>query len=314
MSRLRILLTVLLLPPATLSGLAAVLAQGGRWSWRLDVLTHFAPVYLATGVMALVAALFLRADYLRLFLAISGAASVLGSLVLILPELTRPMSPAAPKDAPGQLKLIQFNMRAGKDGLDRAIPWLAAEKPDILVVEESDAALRDTLVRRLGMQAACGQTCKVTIFSRQPPTEIDKPKRGFYGRGPAITVGHFADAHGPFTIVGIHFTWPTDPWHRENDRRLEEILKTQPRGRLILTGDFNSTPWSFSRRRSDARLGMERRTRALYTWPAGRVPGFPVLPIDHIYAGPGWGTVEIRRGPALGSDHYPVVAVLAPRP
>lgn len=314
MSRARILLWGLILPPAALTGIAALLAQGGRWNWRLDVLSHFAPVYLAVGVVVLVAALFQRADYLRLTLALCGAASILGSLALILPELTRPISPPVPAGAPGQIKVIQFNMRAGKDGLERAIPWLAAEKPDILVVEESDPALRSAIARRLGLEAACGQTCKVTIFSRQPATSIDRPRRGFYGKGPAITVANFSDARGPFAVVGIHFSWPTNTWHRENNRRLEQILEAYPRERLILTGDFNSTPWSFSRRQSDRALGMERRTRALYSWPAGRLPGFPVLPIDHVYAGSGWATVEVRRGPALGSDHYPIVAVLVPRP
>ena len=39
---------------------------------------------------------------------------------------------------------------------------------------------------------------------------------------------------------------------------------------------------------------------------------FPLLPIDHLYAGPGWATVSVRRGPPLGSDHYPLVVTLAP--
>ena len=37
-----------------------------------------------------------------------------------------------------------------------------------------------------------------------------------------------------------------------------------------------------------------------------------VLPIDHVYAGPGWRTVSVQRGPKLGSDHYPVIVTLAP--
>ena len=56
---------------------------------------------------------------------------------------------------------------------------------------------------------------------------------------------------------------------------------------------------------------------ALFSWPAAaftrwniRAP-FPVLAIDHVYAGAAWRTVSVRRGPRLGSDHYPVVVVLA---
>jgi endonuclease/exonuclease/phosphatase (EEP) superfamily protein YafD len=87
---------------------------------------------------------------------------------------------------------------------------------------------------------------------------------------------------------------------------------------MILAGDFNSTPWSFARREDDRRFGLIRRDRAMWSWPAefvgphGFQAPFPFLPIDHIYAGPGWATVSVSRGPRLGSDHYPLIAVLAP--
>jgi endonuclease/exonuclease/phosphatase (EEP) superfamily protein YafD len=314
MSRARVFLLGSVLPLAAVAGLAAVLAQGGRWSPRLDVLTHLAPVYVAVGVLALLVGLVLRADNLRLALAASGAAAVLGGLALIVPELTHPASPPVEAEGPGRLKVIQFNMRGGTGRLDESIRWLAAEKPDILVVEESTPALRDRLARDLGLHSACGRTCMVTILSRMPPVAVDRPRRGFYGRGPAITVARFADAAGPYEVAGVHFIWPTDPWQAENSRRMLQVLHPYRRERLILTGDFNSTPWSFARRRDDAALGIERRTRALFSWPAGEAPGFPFLPIDHVYAGPGWATVSVRRGPALNSDHYPIVAVLAANP
>jgi endonuclease/exonuclease/phosphatase (EEP) superfamily protein YafD len=82
---------------------------------------------------------------------------------------------------------------------------------------------------------------------------------------------------------------------------------------MIIAGDFNSTPWSFALRRQDRLFGIERRTRALATWPARTLRSeapFPFLPIDHVYAGKGWRTVSMQRGPRLGSDHYPVIVVL----
>jgi endonuclease/exonuclease/phosphatase (EEP) superfamily protein YafD len=86
---------------------------------------------------------------------------------------------------------------------------------------------------------------------------------------------------------------------------------------MIVTGDFNSTPWSFQRRRWDRAIGIPRRERAVPSWPARNYkrlkwPGMPFLPIDHVYAGPAWATVNVRRGPRLSSDHYPLVVTLAP--
>ena len=93
-------------------------------------------------------------------------------------------------------------------------------------------------------------------------------------------------------------------------------MKLDPRERLIVTGDFNSAPWSFQRRRWDKAFGLVRRERAIPSWPAqavGRLPWLGAfLPIDHVFAGPGWATVSARRGPRLSSDHYPLVVTLAP--
>ena len=122
---------------------------------------------------------------------------------------------------------------------------------------------------------------------------------------------------GAFDVVGVHYTWPTTADQAAQGRMLATALKQFPKDRLILAGDFNSTPWSFARRREDALFGIERRTRGLFSWPANKFSRyhiqfpFPFLAIDHIYAGRDWKTVSIERGPALGSDHYPVVAVLA---
>ena len=99
---------------------------------------------------------------------------------------------------------------------------------------------------------------------------------------------------------------------------IEELNAHRPHPLWIVAGDFNVTPWSFALRRQDRALDLVRRTVLMPSWPAGRlshnrVPApFPYLPIDHIYAGRGWETVSVERGPRLGSDHYPVVVRLAP--
>lgn len=312
MSLVRFVLRGVVLPLGALSAAAAIAAQGGRFSDHLDVLTHLAPLYLVGGVVTLTAAIF---AHRRRLPALLGAAAVLASFALIAPELVRPQSPLLASDAPGQIKLIQFNAARDSQGLEKRLAWLASEDPDILVVEDSRAVFQTAVTQRLGRQMACGKTCEVAIFTRTPAARIEAPRRGRKGLGPAITIAHLAGPRGEFPVVGVHFVWPTDVHgHAENGARLLELMTTQRHEQMILVGDFNSTPWSFSRRRDDAALGLERRTRALATYPANGPFGLALLPIDHVYAGPEWGTVSIRRGPRLGSDHYPVVAVLAPKP
>ncbi|MFN3514208.1 MAG: endonuclease/exonuclease/phosphatase family protein [Phenylobacterium sp.] len=313
MPRARIVLMVLGLALACPAAAGALAAQAGRWNTTLDVLSHLAPAWLAAGVAALILAAVLRRSGAVIAMAVLGGVAVIASLVLILPELTRPVPPAAAAGGAGEVKVVQFNVSDHGLRLDEAVRWLAAEEPDFLVIEESTPQVRNGLASRLNRHVACGQTCFVAILSREPPSAVDAPRRGRYGLGPAITIGRYGPAEQPVVVAGVHYVWPTQTrTHAENSRRLMQILKDYDRERLILAGDFNSTPWSFERRREDAELGLTRRTRALFSWPARGLPGFPFLPIDHVYAGPGWRTVEVRRGPRLGSDHYPIVAVLAP--
>lgn len=303
-----------------LCALAAVLAQGGRWSGVLDALTHLAPLYLAGGVLVLAVALFTPQRLGGTRLAILGGIAAISALVLVVPELTAPASPTAPPGAPGQLKLIQFNAERDPARYATQVRWLVDQNPDVLVLEGSGPRLRAAILRRMPRHLACSPTCDVAIYSRARPASVKRFGGGSYGLGPEMAVVEFSPRDGGHTIVGLHYARPgsvaksskatTAVVQSENSRRMLKVVQPLPRARLIVAGDFNSAPWSFVRRREDAALGIERRTRALFSWPAqGRTP--PFLPIDHVYAGPDWRTVSVQRGPRIGSDHYPVVAVLA---
>lgn len=292
----------------------ALAAHGGRWSVRLDVLTHFAPLLLALALAPPIYALIFERGRAQAVLLGVSAVGVIASGLLVLPEYLRPRSEPVPAGAPGQIKLIQFNAweRNGRQG--ETIGWLRAQNPDILVVEE--ASLIGPALRRAfdGYHVSCGH-CSVMILSKAKPVARDVPVPPTAdGVRPPIAGATFRDAHGEFSVFGTHYTWPIyGGWQQAQGRVIAGLLGRFPKDRLILSGDFNSTPWSFSRRREDQMFGLERRTQALFSWPADRL-GLPfgLLPIDHVYAGPGWRTVKTERGPRLGSDHYPVIVTLAP--
>jgi len=299
---------------------AALVAQGGRLHHRLDVLTHFAPFWLALGLISVAMALPFRPPHLRLLLMAPGLIGAVAALTLIAPEYLRKMSPRAPADAPQQIKLIQFNTWGHNTEVERTAQWIADQAADLVVIEEARPDVRDAILRRRPYYVTCAK-CTVMIFSRARPIANDAPKHPDPWPYLPVARASFAAKDGGYTVLGTHYTWPTggDAQQRQG-RKLNELLAGFDRRRLILAGDFNSTPWSFSRRREDKMFGMERRTRALFSWPAGSftrhrfVSIVPWLPIDHVYAGSAWRTVSVQRGPRLGSDHYPVVVRLALEP
>jgi len=138
-----------------------------------------------------------------------------------------------------------------------------------------------------------------------PPTHLG---------GVWVTLGTGKEA---YSVIGIHYARPTtsDMQHRQM-QRFEDVVSDFDKGNVIVAGDMNLTPWSFALRRQDARLGLERRTRALFTWPVAAFSRWnlkspiPLLPIDQVYAGSDWKTVSVTAGPKQGSDHLPVTVVL----
>jgi endonuclease/exonuclease/phosphatase (EEP) superfamily protein YafD len=296
---------------------AAVGAQGGRFSTRLDILSHFAPLWMLGAALALAYGLVLATPNLRLLIGTLGGVGVLAAGALIVPELMRPMTPAAPADTPRQVKIIQFNGWRKNPDVERTADWLVAQNPDVIAVEEINQPLRAAILRRRHYSVAHG-IGQVTILSRSdplPPTFSLGPN---WEELPGISRARLpAPGGGAYDIVGIHYLWPTVPFQVKQRAAMVQVVGRADRKRLIVVGDFNLTPWSFALRRQDAQFGLERRTRALFTWPVrpfarGRLQApVPFLPLDQVYAGSDWRTVSITRGPKLGSDHLPVVVVLA---
>jgi len=116
-----------------------------------------------------------------------------------------------------------------------------------------------------------------------------------------------------FDLMAVHYRWPTALFNHQSGK-LPGDRRTAAQDDIV-AGDMNLTPWSFTLRRQDKAFGLQRRTRAFWSWPARTPSGgpfpFPFLPIDQVYAGSDWRTVSVERGPRQGSDHYPVIVTLA---
>lgn len=305
----------------------ALVAQGGRFSDRLDILTHFTPIYLAVCLAsALVWILTGRYGRTTPMLALIGT---LSALTLMAPELMAATKQKGGKVDGESLTILQFNSWGLNRDPEATVRWILETDPDIVVLEEGMKASEDVvkgLAKRYPSRTTCAEStpCSTLILAKHKPIV-----RGGLAGGPqtdqlAGAWATFRSPQGPYTVVGVHYTWPIPAGPQQwQSRQMARVLNRFPKDRLILSGDFNCTPWSFTLRRQDRMFGIERRTRALASWPAGyevspfgeshyRALPFPVLPIDHLYAGKGWRTLSVRRGPRLGSDHYPVLVTLAP--
>lgn len=291
---------------------AAILAHGGRWSLLLDVLTHFAPLWLGGSVAAAILAALLR-QRIALVLAVVG---VTAAALLMTPEIGKARrDPPAAATGP-TLKLVQFNLWGRNRDPRATLDWILSQDADVIVTEEAmlnAAEIRQSLQRAYPHWSSCDlpRPCEVMVHSRLPMTARGAEK--------GIVWATYLWQGRPVTVVGYHATWPVPPGEQSWQlRRLARLVARMPAETTILAGDLNSTPWSFTLQRLDREMGLRRRTHGPATWPAGMasrrdipIPA-PFLAIDQVFAGAAWRTVDVRRGPKLGSDHYPVVVELTP--
>jgi len=300
---------------------AALFSLGGAFSNRLDILTHFAPIYALGGAIAIILQLIRGKGRARWAMA-CGAAAILAAGGLMAPEVVARVT--APTSAPRSqtLKIIELNLWSKNVDPAGTARWIAAQNPDIVVLEE---VIGSTEVVPLYLRAAYpyqtpeSAPFEATTFILSKTAPLDwgaYPSFDTFGRHSGAWA-RFGTGVGSFTIVGVHAPWPVPPGRQQaHTALLGYRLGAFDRNSVILAGDFNATPWSFSLRRQDSLLGLQRRDHALASWsvrPYSRYKlwtPFPIMPIDHIYAGASWKTVSVATGPKVGSDHLPIIAVL----
>ena len=301
---------------ALASAFLSIAAIGAALDPQLDVLTHFAPAFCWS---ALAAATIWWLAGRRGF--VTPAACVLALSVclgLIWPDIAGRLAWKSRPDGE-TVKIVQYNIWAGNKNLSGSASWLLAQDADFIVLQEADGAapgLVPLLAKAYPFSAPCDRRgCPTVILSRRAPVDMS----GFRSRTLDPFSGGWARYElpgGPMAIAAVHLErpYPYALLKRQSDE-LPGQLSALDRKTLILAGDFNLTPWSFTLKKLDQDLGLARRTHLLSTWPTPSRPEtgryFPaVLGIDHVYAGDAWRTVRVRRGPNLGSDHYPVVVTL----
>ncbi|HSZ51662.1 MAG TPA: endonuclease/exonuclease/phosphatase family protein [Caulobacteraceae bacterium] len=291
-------------------------AQGGRWSVALDLLADLAPLWLLGSVAAFAAALFLRGPT-RFATLVAGLAGIAAAGALIAPELLRP-PPRFPVAGSGlRLRVIQINFGGrGVRDPDRAAAWLAAQQPDVILVDDVVPPIRAAIERR-GFHWRRG-TAWTGIASREPLLPAPFPfSAKDWKEMPDLARARVATPDGPADILAVHLIRPFRGTGDKDPRvavaRLAGLADRYDKDRLIVGGDLNLAPWSFRLRRLDARLDLARSDRAAFTWPArlfDRDWPIPFMPLDHLYAGPAWKTVGAWVGPPIGATHRALVVDL----
>jgi endonuclease/exonuclease/phosphatase (EEP) superfamily protein YafD len=311
-----------LAPILSLLALALVAAAlAGRAAPALDLFSNLLLAWVAIALAGVLA--WLAGGRVGRWAPAAGLIAVALACVVASRDLiVGPHGPAA--EGPGaRLRLVQMNV--WKENIDqpRTAAWILSQAPDVVVIEEGGGAaltpLRERLQAQLPYLAGChgGLPCEVMIFSRAP-LAAEGRLRGVKQTPSMYVVATWARLSDPpgVMVAGVHKRWPDlsgvqsqETWSLALRMRQFDLRNA------ILAGDFNSAGWSQGMMELERSLGMRRVTHGLLTWPAretlsGRAFPVPIVGIDHVLIGSNVQVRSVRRGPRLGSDHYPVVVDL----
>ncbi|MBC9031011.1 endonuclease/exonuclease/phosphatase family protein [Sphingomonas sp. JC676] len=290
--------------------IAAWAAALGIFMPSLDAYATFMPLYAVPILLGAVLAWPSRPWPL-----IAAAIALLPIAGTVAPELLRTI-PSAPRGAP-QVRIVTHNVwKRNLDPAQTAQTILDAH-PDIVLLQEASGNFRPMLAalrQHFPYSTDCPTRCDLAIFSRWPIGARDYHFRDAEGRsfGPPLVWARITPpGMAPFTVATLHYGHPSPPGPQARMRwELAAAVRRIDPASLVVAGDMNLTPWASAMREQDKALSpLTRMTRALASWRRS----VPLLPIDHLYAGPGWGLVEARRLSATGSDHYPLLVTLGRR-
>ena len=286
---------------------------GGTW-WVLDLFAGFRH-QIAAGliVCALVA---LAAKWRK-------TAGAIGALALLNIALVAPLFVGPSRPESGDLRVLSFNILASNRRFEDVIAFIRATDADVVVlhevtrrweeaIEEASLALDDWNYQITETRA------RGDLFGSLVLADPDAAVTSF---GFALTDPRSIEIILPdgVAMLAIHPLSPSSEFRAEQNDHQLQFATDWAAGRdgpTIVVGDFNATPWSFPFRRLAASANLANSARGFgleLSYPADSNP-LVRISIDHLLFSSDLAVVDRQLGPALGSDHFPLIVDLALTP
>jgi endonuclease/exonuclease/phosphatase (EEP) superfamily protein YafD len=289
-----------------IAGIAMLAATRLGWLWpKADVLSNFTLHVVFWIVAFALASLVPRQKVL-------GAAVILIVLTTLwgsrsyLGAFDEKSVAVAPNSR--AIHIAHFNTYARNKTIDAVQQQIEAIDADVVTVLEARAdklPMIANLKQRYPYSYGCiGEgKCTVAILSKFPFVDTSKKSEAPEQSLPYLWV-QFGPELGNLTYIAIHaqrFPNTGRQWSQIDD--LRKLIEKHP-GNIVVTGDFNSTPYSRIMAEIESVTGLTHLTN-LPTWPAQF--GVPQLAIDHILVSKGITAASPEyTGLAAGSDHLPI--------
>lgn len=302
---------------------------------HIDNLASFQRQFTLCAIAVLLMALALRHGR-----ATALAGTIVALFLLRLATALPAPAPTHQTDTTPSLKILSANLLFSSPETARILDWINEKNPDIITFQEYSEVVHPIIAEALRERYPHSEAIPensphgVAFYSRLPFKRIPLPEADhkalkFAGRRHDQLAQYEFQINGkPITFFATHPPRPSGP-HGYAQRNTEIILLgrliTDCKTPAIIAGDFNTTPWSpyFHDLIKQGHLQSADGGPTMHnTWPArdilrlGRFrPPFQEafgIPIDFILTTPALTPGNFERGPAVGSDHFPIYAEITP--
>jgi endonuclease/exonuclease/phosphatase (EEP) superfamily protein YafD len=290
-----------------LLAVASLAAYFGRLSWLLDNLASFRPQMTAGLALA------------TLFLFVSRwprTATVVGVVMLINIATLLPLfiaSPAATGES--EVRILSFNLLSDNENFDEVIEYIGQTQPDLVILHEASLPWEEAIA-----EAGLGYEITITKHDNDifGSLVLAPPGARVESFGFRIADPRAVEIRMPagLTVLAIH---PLSPSTKRRaglrDQQLEfagEWVTQQPMP-VVVVGDFNAGPFNYPYRRLRAATGLKDSIRGYgleNSYPVA-APSILRVSIDHLLYSEGIAILGRTLGPALGSDHFPLLIDLS---
>ncbi len=293
------------------AGTATLAGFNGRQSWRFELLCHFRVQYFWALAGAAGLFLFLR----RWVWGTSAALLAAVNLAVILPLY---FGPDEVPSAKANLRILSLNVHFLNRNYGPTLDLIQRDNPDVIFLMEVTPAWAEAL-KRLDKEYPYSEVLPshrpdgVALFSRHPIADLQVKR--LPGVGLPTLVAGIEMPQGRMTLLATH---PASPGSTRNfevrNRQLREVaeLAAARSGPVMVIGDLNTTGWSpFFQDLLDV-SGLRDSRRGFGVEPTW--PWFPLplrIPIDHCLVSQQIAILDRQVGPAVGSDHRPLIVDFA---
>lgn len=288
-------------------------------TWYADLLSHFVFQYMAA---ALVLGTTLTAFRKWVFVFLCTVIFAASAFQIYSAALYTPSEKLLYEQP--TFTIVQYNRNYRLDNHTNFQKWVADSHKDIdvIVLQEATPSLvesSNTLKHLYPHQIhePRKNAFGFIILSKHPFESIDKISLP----GPLFnnTAAHFTvtptQMNKPISIYTVHALPPMGK-ERQKQRNSDllqtaQMVSKDDSENIIMIGDWNITPYSPFFKAALKTSGLQKESSSfipLPTWPAYTIPWLTQLPIDHILNSQSLRLIKERKGRAMQSDHYPIIA------